>query len=100
MPTGLELVRVCVFSAWPYDSGDALYLALGIEEDSETGPHRSRIGKRHAPRVAVHLLFENLGQFFPGSELLGFVFSRVGSAVERAASICFRIPPSNGRDYF
>jgi len=49
--------------------------ALGIEEDSETGPYRSQIGKRHAPRVAVHLLFESLGQFFSGSELLGFVFS-------------------------
>jgi len=71
---GIE-VRASVFSRWPYDSGHALYLALGIEEDSETGPYRSQIGKRHAPRVAVHLLFESLGQFFSGSELLGFVFS-------------------------
>jgi hypothetical protein len=71
---GIE-VRASVFSRWPYDSGHALYLALGIEEDSETGPYRSQIGKRHAPRVPVHLLFENLGQFFSGSELLGLVFS-------------------------
>jgi len=77
MPMGLEFeIRAFLFSRWSYDSGDALYLALGIEEDSETGPHRSQIGKRHAPRVAAHLRFENLGQLFPRSNLLGFVFSR------------------------
>jgi hypothetical protein len=70
-----EVIRAFLFSRWSYDSGHALYLALGIEEDSETGPHRSQIGKRHAPSVALHLLFENLGQFFLGSELLGLVLS-------------------------
>jgi hypothetical protein len=39
---GIE-VRACVFSRWSYDSGHALHLSLGIEEDSETGPHRSQI---------------------------------------------------------
>ena len=68
-------VRDSYFLLCQRDSRHALYLALSIEEDSEPGTPRSQIGKRHAPRVADHLLFKTLGHFFQGSELLAFVFS-------------------------
>src|SRR6266446_1924268 len=77
---GIE-VRTFLFLLRQRDSRHALYLALSIEEDSKPGTPRSQIRKRHAPSVADHLLFEALGHFFQGSELLAFVISMENEAM-------------------